>query len=123
MGLEFNHTDAYFSYSTFHEFRQRLAQLAGINLNEMQGYSDPPDAGKPWSDVDDPIVALLYHSDCDGEISPADCERLAPRLLQLLDAWQESDDDDLYAYAQLHGRKLVRGMETCVAFNHSLQFC
>lgn len=119
MGLEFSHTDAYFSFRTFHMFRQRIARMAGINLDEMEGYSDP---GKPWSDVDDPLVPLLHRSDCDGEISPADCERLAPRLLQLLDAWQESDGDALYAYAQLNGRKLVRGMENCIAMDHSLQF-
>ena len=121
MGLTFSHADAYFSFSTFHEFRRRLAQMAGIKLDEMQGYTNPPEAGKPWSEVNDPIVHLLDHSDADGEISPAQCEQLGPRLLELLDRWDD-ENDDAYPYFQIHGRKLAGGMEMCVAMNHSLQF-
>jgi len=121
MGLRFSHADAYFSFTTFHEFRRRLAQLAGINLEEMQGYTDPPEAGKPWSEVDDPIVYLLDHSDCDGEISPEECEELAPRLRELLDKWSDESDDG-YAYFQVNGRQLADGLAICPAMNHSLQF-
>jgi hypothetical protein len=32
----------------------------------------------------DPLVKLLYHSDCDGEIAAEDCEPLAERLMRLL---------------------------------------
>ena len=33
---------------------------------------------------DDPLVVLLPHSDCDGEIAPEDCGRIADRLEGLL---------------------------------------
>jgi hypothetical protein len=122
MGLDFSHTDAHFSYYGFHEFRRRLALLIGVNLDEMKGFTDPPEAGKPWSAIDDPIVHLLDHSDCNGEIDREQCEEVARRLRQLLDEWQD-EDDEAYAYYQLHGRKLVQGLEIASAFGHSLHFC
>lgn len=45
----------------------------------------------PWRD--DPLVALLDHSDCDGEIDAADCEPLARRLEELLPLLAELEDD------------------------------
>ena len=45
----------------------------------------------PWDD--DPLVVLLDHSDCDGEIAPEDCNLLADRLEQLLPQLAELEDD------------------------------
>jgi len=83
----------HWSCSGFNEWRGRLAKTIGIDLKKMEGYaiirdnngfyeSDP--AALKWPPTDDPIFILLRHSDCDGEISTAECEKLLPRLEEML---------------------------------------
>ena len=68
-----------FSYSGFDRFRNKLARAAGVLRGRMEGFG----GSKAWADVDDPLVPLFDHSDCEGEVSPADCARMAPRLREL----------------------------------------
>lgn len=100
MGIAFRYKEHYaqWSYSGFNEFRTKLAKEAGITLSEMEGFGsrDPEtpwqfvEAGtKKWSAVKDPIVPLLNHSDCDGEIGPQDCARVAPRIRELVARWDD----------------------------------
>jgi hypothetical protein len=65
------------SYSGFNEFRARLLY----------------DAGYAWNDVitsrkEDPLFALLNHSDCEGFIEIVDCAHLAECLLRAVNRWR-----------------------------------
>ena len=61
-------------------FRQNLARQVNIDLDEMKGFG----GDKAWSNVkDEPLVLLLSHSDCDGEIVQAHCEPLRNRLIEI----------------------------------------
>lgn len=116
MGLNFNHSDARWSYEGFDRFRKRLATRIGINLYDMQGFSSPTGKSLSWDDVFDPIKLLLNHSDCSGNLSPVECAVVAPRLRQLIEEWDDDRD-------KKHALMLVEGMEYCVMNGEVLIFC
>ena len=91
MGIDFSHTDARWSYSGFSRARTKLAASAGITLNEMEGFG----GNKPWSTIEDDIKDFLDHSDCDGELTPAQCRVIAPRIVTLVNNWPEDDYDKI----------------------------
>lgn len=73
--------DIGFSYIGFNNFREELAEKIGCNLREMEGFCEN---GKPWEPFkDDPLWKLLFHSDCDGELSADDCGAIAHRLVAI----------------------------------------
>ena len=105
MGLDFNNSEAHWSYSGFNIFRERLAEEIGICLPLMEGFWIPGESSysifeiikrlvgtkvidesfhwlpkKPlkWDKIKDPIVDLLYHSDCNGSLIPEQCKKLHP---------------------------------------------
>jgi hypothetical protein len=63
------------------------------------------------------LVPLLNHSDCEGTLSPEECERVAPTLKAIVSKWPEDD------YDRQSALNLVRYMEICVAFRRDLIFC
>ena len=101
------------SYSGFHDFRRHLVELAGINLDEMQGFADGSE-GIPWDTVDDAIVPFIYHSDCDGELTPEQCGTVGPRLRELV--------EQLDGYDKRAGLRLADLMDRCHERNVDLQF-
>ncbi len=113
MGLDFNGSDARWAYSGFNRFRERLAAIIGIKLREMEGFGGTGD----WNKVKDPIVPFLFHSDCEGELSPEECKTTAPRLKELVSLW--SDDD----YDKQQALLLVKGMKSCARRKKPLIFC
>jgi hypothetical protein len=104
------------SYGGFHLFRQRLADTLGIHLRAMQGYSQAPDA-KPWDGVESDLLPLLLHSDCDGDMSPEDCARVAPALEAIVSQWGDVD------YDGRSGMALVAMMKEAAALGVALEFC
>lgn len=127
MGVDFaiGHDDAivhnlHWSYSGFNLFRERLAAEINVPLRRMRGFgnflSGPP-GDLPWDQVRDDIVPLLNHSDCDGELSPEECARAAPRIRTLVASWEEPDFDKDRASA------LADAMDECVRRNVPLVFC
>lgn len=93
MGLDFSVSDAHWSYSGFHTFRERVAREIGIDLNSMQGFG----GSISWEKIVDPISKFLYHSDCDGTITPEDCFAIYPRLRELVKDWPDHDPDKVRA--------------------------
>ena len=89
MGLDFRGSSASWSYSGFNSFRTRLAKEIDISLQDMEGFG----GDKPWSEVNDPIVGFLHHSDCEGELTAEQCATIAPRLAELVIAWGDDDYD------------------------------
>ncbi|HZZ77145.1 MAG TPA: hypothetical protein VFE62_01420 [Gemmataceae bacterium] len=113
MGIDFSHGNAHWSYSGFHAFRKRLASTLGLDLDDMKGFG----GDRSWEDVTDHIKELLDHSDCDGELSPEACIRIAPRLRDMVTPW--ADDD----YDKINAMNLADGMELAAAQNNPLMFC
>lgn len=157
MGVGFSHCDAQWAYSGFHHFRKRLAKEIGIDLEEMQGFSRKPPRGegmadndrfdftamgvpgtKSWDGVKDPIKWLLHHSDCDGHLTPARCEKIAPRLEELVAKWPDETVIHTQPEHQAIGYKpimrfpehdkqnallLAKGMRAAAKKRERLRFC
>ena len=79
------------SYSGFNRFRTRLCELAGLgDLDAYEWFG----GSKPWPEAkDEPLVPLLAHSDCDGEIEPEHLPALADRIEALLTRFGEGMAD------------------------------
>ena len=117
MGLDFSHCDAHWSYSGFGRFRARLAAGIGVRLGKMEGFG----GSGSWDEVDDPIKALLHHSDCDGELTAEECALVYPRLEELVSGWLGSNEEE--DYDRHMGLELVEGMKKAVILLESLEFC
>jgi hypothetical protein len=89
MGLGFSHCDAHWSYTGFHRFRCRVAEATGIKLYEMNGFT----GDKSWAEIESPLVALLNHSDWEGELSSSQCALMIEPLKKIL--FPRSEDDRL----------------------------
>ena len=78
MGLDLTHG----AYSAFHRWRCYVAEVAGYgDLNQYEGYN----GDKPTLQIDNPGLRVLFeHSDCDGELTPVECESVAKDLADLL---------------------------------------
>lgn len=117
MGLGFSHCDAGWAYSGFMRFRIKLAKEIGIELDKMKGFVGfDGKHGKTWDGLTDPIIPLLNHSDCDGDLSPEECKAIAPRLRELVAKWPDTDFDKLSAI------ELAEGMEVAAAADEPLEF-
>ncbi len=82
MGLDVSHDCWHGSYSAFHRWRSKLAEVSEKPpLDSMEGFK-----GKTaWSSLKpDVLNILLDHSDCDGTIPYESCKPLADRLTELL---------------------------------------
>lgn len=113
MGLDFSHGEAHWSYSGFHRFRVELAAAIGVDLDQMQGFGGEIS----WENVNNPIIPLLNHSDCDGELSPEECRQIAPKLKEIVSNWPEDD------YDRRQAERLAEAMETCANEGDALEFC
>ncbi|KAA2242830.1 hypothetical protein F0L74_09890 [Chitinophaga agrisoli] len=82
MGLDTTHDAWHGAYSAFSRWRHYIAELAGYgNLTSYQGFG----GAIPTELMDkDGLRVLLSHSDCDGELSPSECEAIAKDLEELL---------------------------------------
>ncbi|MBW1739413.1 MAG: hypothetical protein JRJ69_18305 [Deltaproteobacteria bacterium] len=89
MGLDCSHNAFSGAYSAFNRFRQAVAKAANgsfpphdpkNNLDDRYWYF-----GEGYSkDTHPGLYIFLSHSDCDGEISPEDCKKVADELEELL---------------------------------------
>jgi len=108
------------AYSAFSRFRIYIARMAGICLEAMWGYVErgPFKEGKIYCPFwmhhenaidnvkymnekyepipfppkeEEPLVILLDHSDCDGEIEIEDLEPLSKRLTQLYNRMEDKE--------------------------------
>jgi len=82
MGLDTTHDAWHGSYSSFGRFRERLAQEIGLNLNNYKGYNS--NATLDESEIDHPLMDLFNHSDCDGELTPDQCLKIAQGLNEVI---------------------------------------
>lgn len=113
MGLDFSHCDASWAYSGFDRFRKRLANDIGFKEYEHINTTNDPLYEKI---KDDGLLPLLAHSDCDGELTPEECLRVAPRLREIVGNWPDTDFDKSRAL------ELAAGMELAASENEPLKF-
>ena len=116
MGLDFNHSEAHWSYSGFMRFRERLARLDGYDLRQMW-----EDEGNGVDYTDLPMYDFYFHSDCDGELTPEQMEKMLPRFRELIKMMEDEnieDDWDVEA-----AKMLVDDMQDCVDENEPMVFC
>lgn len=112
MGLDITHGAWHGAYSAFYRWRKEIARLADYPpLELMEGYYRDDDFALleyafpkgdelamysfraikkefpiKWAALrPSPLQILLYHSDCDGYISPEDCKAIADALTELLE--------------------------------------
>jgi hypothetical protein len=113
MGLDFNRSEVHWGYSGFAAFREKLALEIGIELEKMNGFG----GNRKWDNIIDPIALFLDHSDCEGELSPNECAKIYPRLLDLVRKWDDKDVDKAKAI------QLANDMEECHLEGEPLVFC
>jgi hypothetical protein len=108
------------SYMGFGQFRRRLAQHIGIDLDQMRGFGGEGD----WDTVPSPLRHLLDHSDCNGELTPDQAAELAPALRQALEViGRDADPDDLaWDYDRRAGAELVQLLELCAKERLPVEF-
>ena len=123
MGLDFGIqrlelTEAHWSYGGFNEFRRRLAREIDVDLDRMVGFGirEGRHGDRRWSSVNDPIVPLLDHADCEGDLDADDCAKVGPRLRELVAKWPADD------YDRIHAELLADAMEECATTEGTLVF-
>lgn len=118
MGLDTSHGAWSGPYSSFAEWRGAVAEAAGFPpLDDMRGFG----GSIPWSDpriTDQGLVLLLNHSDCDGEISPSDCARIADSLERLLGEFRGEESE----YYRDRTREFIEGCRAAARANQHLIF-
>lgn len=150
MGLGVSHDCFRGAYSAFMRLRQAIAAAAGLPpLQLMDGYyeegaivprflfsdeekagdfSKHPTLGKlpiKWDYFEtDPLVTLLTHSDCEGEIAAADCEPLAARLEELLPKLGSDGGGHLEAVGGVRGATelFIAGLRRAAAAGEDVEF-
>jgi hypothetical protein len=121
VSIAFTHCTAQWSYSGFNAARTRLAAQIGIVLDDMVGFgsfSSRSTRGQtPWPHPStNPLIYLLNHSDCDGNLSPAECRLVTPALRAAVKYWPDAD------YDKRCFLELALGMERAAALNEPLEF-
>lgn len=111
--MNFVGSEANWGYQGFNKMRERLAVKIGINLRQMDGFG----GDISWDGIEDDVLPLLNHSDCDGSISYKDCARVAKRLKVLIKDW------DKYEYDTVNMKILIKTMGLCHKKKTNLMFC
>lgn len=100
MGLDTTHDAFHGAYSAFDRWRGEILKAAGGRGGYGRCRKEPAQEGdrEGWwyygpgysGETHPGLHILLCHSDCDGEISPEDCAKVADDLEALLPALEES---------------------------------
>ena len=113
MGLDFSHGDAHWAYSGFDLFRRKIASI--VMETEIDNLYDGRMIYKYMSA--EPIYPFINHSDCDGELTPDELEKLIPQLEDAVNKLEDEDTD------KARGLELIKGMKEALRNNNNLRFC
>jgi len=117
MGLNCTHGCWDGPYSYFNTFREWIAKQVGIDLRSMLGFKEGG-GGIPWDGFDHPIIPLLNHSDCDGELTIEECHSIIKGAYEILEKIPTGEynefADALYKFAT--------GCESAVELNEHVNF-
>ena len=81
MGLDTSHNCFHGAYSGFNRFRRWVAKNIGYSLDEFVEFGGFKDSAEL---EDHDLFPFLFHSDCEGYISPSDCKKIADGLDAML---------------------------------------
>ena len=138
MGLDTTHGCWNGGYGAFNKFRYGLGKLIGINLDDYYGYRNS-DKTPPYKDlvtINNGIGPLLDHSDCDGELTPSECQRIFDGMQQIVDDSKNDiklkDDVDDYQYnvyeineekwLSMKIHKFMDGCREAIVANENVEF-
>lgn len=117
--IDYRGPHAGWSYGGFAMLRQMVAAEDGITLSDMRGFGGTV----PWDTVTTELAPFLDHSDCDGELTPAECQQVLPRLSGIHAQWSLAGEDTEEAY-RVHGlAQLIELLDYCVKNDTSAIFC
>lgn len=117
MGLDTSHNAWHGPYSSFNRFRTMIAEKIGIKLEDMEGFG----GNKSFSEVNHPIVPLLDHSDCDGELSVEECKSIVEGIDLILSDFNVKTDEDVYFVRYM--KQFSDGCKLAISRNENIQFC
>ena len=112
--LTFNYGSARWWPDGFNRFRERLAVILGVQWETL--LTNVREAGYPPPPYKEPLMYLLFHSDCEGDITWRQCERIAARLREVVASWPEGD------YDRDQALKLAEGMGEAFRRHRSIEF-
>lgn len=112
MGLDTTHDAFHGSYGSFDKMRYWLASQINIDLDEYYGYGP---GEKKIESIQHEIMPLLNHSDCDGQLSPDECKKIASGIKKILD--EVPYDDSPYSNYQMS----LRFMHGCLAASKKIE--
>jgi hypothetical protein len=111
--------DVSWSYTGFHMYRQWLARAEGFVFTEMHGFG----GDRPWSEVSTTLEPLLRHRDDEGDIPPAQCAAMLPRLEAIIEERSAHGDDPDDPRRVADTRELVTVVRHCRDKDVPLVFC
>lgn len=133
MGLDVSHDAFHGAYSAFNRLRQAVAKATGGVFPPHDRADIPPDylqLGEGYDNESHPgLWEFLKHSDCDGEIDPATCLRVADDLEALLPRIAEVEaDEPSTGHLQAAGgyvevtKRFIAGCRAAAAAGEPLEF-
>jgi hypothetical protein len=101
-------------------WRTALAEAAGLpSLFRFESYGGT----LPWTGYEnDPLVILLNHSDCDGEIACEDCIPLADRLSELLPEFSGKDLGGHVGDCEAKTQRFIDGLRRAAEAKETVEF-
>lgn len=134
MGLDVSHNAWSGAYSAFSRWRDALAKAAGYTLATLEGdYRETIliDWGHVveknyYGDWDtpptDPLILLIAHSDCEGQIKVEHLAALADRLDELAPLLEGQDGGGHLGNTANATRRFANACRTALAANEPLEF-
>lgn len=135
MGLDTSHDCWHGAYSAFNRWRNKLAEVAGYHFFKA---GDPPLYEQPlidWGHVTqdqlygkwdetpkDPLLVLIAHSDCEGEIYPQQAGPLADRLEELLPLLPDGEGGGHIVSWKAKTQQFIDGLRAAFKANEPVEF-
>lgn len=130
MGLDTTHDAFHGAYSAFNRFRQSVAKAMGGSFppHQEKGLDDSKWYwGDGYGEQTHPgLYLFLKHSDCDGELSPEECELVATDLEAILPVLEKEGEGSGHilnqgGYAKVC-QKFIKGCRLAAQQNETLYF-
>jgi hypothetical protein len=144
MGLDTTHGCWHGAYSAFSHWRAKLAEVAGYTFHESKVVPGSYNPDIDWGNIEatigadlngnwpaipvrpdgtpDPLIILIAHSDCEGEIESKYCGPLADRLEELLPKLTNLDGGGHIGSYTDTTQKFIKGLRLASKRNENVGF-
>lgn len=126
MGLDVSHDAFSAAYSAFNRFRSAMGVAAGVQWPTGIGGDNFIGFPKGYAESHPGLYEFFTHSDCDGEIAPDLCAKLADEMESLLPVIDTMGHD--WGHIGRAGgfgavtRQFIKGCREAAAANEPLEF-